>query len=123
MICKHAIIQQIVNPLVCIQGYGSYIVSDPEAFTQLHQSVVHGTMWARLSRFSFIHHAWTYACVSVADRKCLSKSGPKKKFAWVLCHISVVFFRIPFKSQKGTPTMFTPSTYQISTHSSKRFTL
>jgi len=42
---------------------------------------------------------------------------------WVLCHISMVFSWIPFKSQKGTPTMFTPSTCQVSTHFSKRFTL
>ena len=28
----------------------------------------------------------------------------------VLCHISVVFIPIPFKPQKGTPTMVAPST-------------
>ena len=29
---------------------------------------------------------------------------------WVLCHISMVFMSIPFKPQKGTPMMVTPST-------------
>ena len=29
---------------------------------------------------------------------------------WVLCHISMAFNWIPFKSQKGTPTIVTPST-------------
>ena len=29
---------------------------------------------------------------------------------WVLCHISMVLISIPFKPQKGTPTMVTPST-------------
>ena len=33
---------------------------------------------------------------------------------WVLCHISVVFFLIPFKPQRSTPTMVTPPTGQIS---------
>ena len=42
---------------------------------------------------------------------------------WVLCHISMVFISIPFKPQKGTPTMVAPSTYQFSTDSSKGFTL
>ena len=39
-----------------------------------------------------------------------------------MCHISMVFIPIPFKPQKGTPTMVTPSTYQSSTDSSKGFT-
>ena len=30
---------------------------------------------------------------------------------WVLCHISVVFFLIPFKPQKGVPMMVIPPTY------------
>jgi len=30
--------------------------------------------------------------------------------SWVLCRISVIFLRIPFKPQKGTPTMFNYST-------------
>ena len=42
---------------------------------------------------------------------------------WVLCHISMVFISIPFKPQKGTPTMVTPSTWQFSTDSSKEFIL
>ena len=29
---------------------------------------------------------------------------------WVLCHISMAFNWIPFKPQKGTPTIVTPST-------------
>ena len=29
---------------------------------------------------------------------------------WVLYHISIAFTWIPFKSQKGTPTIVTPST-------------
>ena len=33
----------------------------------------------------------------------------------------MVFISIPFKPQKGTPTMVIPSTYQFSTHSSKGF--
>jgi len=36
---------------------------------------------------------------------------------WILCHISVVFFPIPFKPQKGTPMMVTPPTCQISSNS------
>ena len=35
----------------------------------------------------------------------------------------MVFIPIPFKPQKGTPTMVAPSTYQLSTDSSKGFTL
>ena len=42
---------------------------------------------------------------------------------WVLCHISMAFNWIPFKLQKGTPTIVTPSTQQISAHSFKRLTL
>jgi len=43
--------------------------------------------------------------------------------SWVLCHISVVFFQISFKSQKGTPTMVTRPTCQISSNSFHWFTV
>jgi len=42
---------------------------------------------------------------------------------WVLCHISMVFFQIPFKPQKGTPMMVTPPTCQVSFNSFQWFTL
>ena len=37
---------------------------------------------------------------------------------WVLCHISMAFNWIPFKPQKGTPTIVTPSTVYIAIFSS-----
>ena len=36
---------------------------------------------------------------------------------WVLCHISMIFPWIPFKPQKGTPTMVTLSKCQVSPNS------
>jgi len=35
---------------------------------------------------------------------------------WVLCHISIIFFRIPSKPLKGTPMNVTLPTYQISSN-------
>ena len=42
---------------------------------------------------------------------------------WVLCHISVIFFWIPFKPENGTPTMVTLPKYQVSSSSFQWFTL
>jgi len=42
---------------------------------------------------------------------------------WALCHISVVFFQIPFKPQKDTPTMVTSPTCLVSSNYVQWFTL
>jgi len=42
---------------------------------------------------------------------------------WVLCHISVIFFQIPFKPQKGTPAMVTLPTCHVSSNCFQWFTL
>jgi len=43
--------------------------------------------------------------------------------SWILCHISVIFFQIPFKPQKGTSTMVSLPTCQVSSNFFQWFSL